>query len=214
MRSEFTDRTVSSAKEYGGTVGLRSRALEKEGSNRNRQVQVQQHLSSYRLYFPASPEARCSYMTTFWLMECEACIKNVKKWCWPRKVGDTPRLDQAMDRREECSSNVVLEGALPCGEVTMATRELRGGENRPAPRMKPVKVLTGPRSKNTQRTGSFTRLTMNWHLLPPFGPSRILPVNFQRQHCVLYLGPPVVRQLMQVVIILPDQGRWFQSAVP
>ena len=31
MRSEFTDRTVSLAKEYGGTVGLRSRALEKEG---------------------------------------------------------------------------------------------------------------------------------------------------------------------------------------
>lgn len=27
-------------------------------------------------------------------------------------------------------------------------------------------------------------------------------------------GPPVVRQLMQAVIIMPDQGMWFWSMIP
>ena len=51
-------------------------------------------------------------------------------------------------------------------------------------------------------------------LPPPFGPSRILPVRFQRQHCVLLSGPPVARQLRQVIIILPGQGGQFWSMVP
>ena len=55
---------------------------------------------------------------------------------------------------------------------------------------------------------------MGWHLLPHFGPSQILLVSVWGQHPIPYRDPPVVRQLMQVVITLPGQGRWFSSAVP
>ena len=44
---------------------------------------------------------------------------------------------------------------------------------------------------------------MDWHLLLPFGPSQILS---EAAFCSLS-GPSVVRQLMQVVIIVPGQGR-------
>lgn len=44
---------------------------------------------------------------------------------------------------------------------------------------------------------------MDWHLLLPLGPSQILS---EAALCSLS-GPSVVRQLMQVVIIVPGQGR-------
>ena len=47
---------------------------------------------------------------------------------------------------------------------------------------------------------------IGWHLLPPLGPSQILLISFLGQHPVPYQDPPVVRQLMQVVIVLPGQG--------
>ena len=46
-----------------------------------------------------------------------------------------------------------------------------------------------------------TRQIVNWCLLPPFGSSYILLVSFLHT----LSGPTVVRQLRQVVIILPDQ---------
>ena len=49
---------------------------------------------------------------------------------------------------------------------------------------------------------------MGWSLLPPFGPSGILQVV-----CSLS-GPPVVRQLMRGVVIMPGQGGQFQLTVP
>jgi len=48
----------------------------------------------------------------------------------------------------------------------------------------------------------------------PFSPSWILPVSFLLAAPPSLLGPPVVRQLRQVVIIVPGQGGWFRSTTP
>ena len=55
---------------------------------------------------------------------------------------------------------------------------------------------------------------IEWHLLPPFGSSKILLISFLGQHPVPYQDPPGVRQLIQVVIVLSGQGGWFSSVVP
>jgi len=49
---------------------------------------------------------------------------------------------------------------------------------------------------------------------PPSGPSQILLVSFQQQHCVSLPGP-LVKQFMQVVITVPGQhGRNFNQQFP
>ena len=51
---------------------------------------------------------------------------------------------------------------------------------------------------------------VDWRLLSPFDLSRILPVSGS----LLVPGPPVVRELMRVVTVVPDQGWWLWSLVP
>ena len=54
---------------------------------------------------------------------------------------------------------------------------------------------------------------VGWHVPPPFSPSWILLVSFPLAAPPALLGPPVVRQLRQV-IIMPGQGGWFRSTAP
>ena len=55
---------------------------------------------------------------------------------------------------------------------------------------------------------------MDWHLLSPFDLCRILVVGGSLLVPHSLPGPPVVRELMQVVTIGPGQDGWFQSVVP
>ena len=57
------------------------------------------------------------------------------------------------------------------------------------------------------------RILGGWLSPPSFGPSQILPVSFQVVVPSSSLGPPVVRQLTQVVIIMPGQGGRLQSTI-
>ena len=65
-------------------------------------------------------------------------------------------------------------------------------------------------------SGRLAGHNIDWHLLPPFGPSRIPPVGLGGSSSVLcsLSGPPVVRQFMQVVITVPGQGGRFWPRVP
>ena len=49
------------------------------------------------------------------------------------------------------------------------------------------------------------------HLVSPFDLSRILPVGGGLLVPCSLAGPPVVKQLMQMVTMVPGQGGWFQS---
>ena len=50
---------------------------------------------------------------------------------------------------------------------------------------------------------------------PSFWPLQNFPhVRFWGAALCSWLGPPVVRQLMQAVIIMPDQDMWFWSMIP
>ena len=48
-----------------------------------------------------------------------------------------------------------------------------------------------------------SRHIMGRHVLPPLSQSHILPLIFHWQHCSFLSRPPVVRQLRQVVIVIP-----------
>ena len=50
-------------------------------------------------------------------------------------------------------------------------------------------------------------------LLPATGPSQILLVSLQGSTCS-FVGPPAVRQRMQVAMTVPGQGGQFQSMFP
>ena len=49
------------------------------------------------------------------------------------------------------------------------------------------------------------------HLVSPFDLSRILPVGGGLLVPCSLAGPPVIKQLMQMVTMVPGQGGWFQS---
>lgn len=49
---------------------------------------------------------------------------------------------------------------------------------------------------------------------PAFGPSKLLLVHFQKQYHLLLSGPPVMRQLMPTVFIVPAKTGSFWSMVP
>ena len=49
------------------------------------------------------------------------------------------------------------------------------------------------------------------HVVSPFSLSRILPVGGGLLVPCSLAGPPVVKQLMQMVTMVPGQGGWFQS---
>ena len=55
---------------------------------------------------------------------------------------------------------------------------------------------------------------MDWHLLSPFDLPRIIPVGGYLLVLLSLPGPPVVRELTQVVTMVPGQGRRFRSVVP
>ena len=75
--------------------------------------------------------------------------------------------------------------------------------------------LSAKMDSSMKDSGRLVRHIMGWCLLSPSGPSGILPVSFLRQHQAPYQeGPPGVRQLLQVVIIVPGPGRRFLSEVP
>ena len=46
--------------------------------------------------------------------------------------------------------------------------------------------LSAKMDSSEKDSGRLVGYIMGWRLLPPFGPSLILPVSFQRQHHVLY----------------------------
>ena len=48
------------------------------------------------------------------------------------------------------------------------------------------------------------------HVVSPFDLSQALPVGGGLVSCS-FLGPPVVKHLMQMVTMVPGQGGWFQS---
>ena len=50
------------------------------------------------------------------------------------------------------------------------------------------------------------------HVVPPFDRSQTLPVGGGLLVPCSLPGPPVVKQLMQMVTMVPGQGGWFQSA--
>ena len=50
------------------------------------------------------------------------------------------------------------------------------------------------------------------HVVSPFSLSRILPVGGGLLVPCSLAGPPVVKQLMQIVTMVPGQGGQFQSA--
>ena len=49
------------------------------------------------------------------------------------------------------------------------------------------------------------------HVVSPFDLSRTLPVGGGLLVPCSLAGPPVVKQLMQIVTLVPGQGGWFQS---
>ena len=49
------------------------------------------------------------------------------------------------------------------------------------------------------------------HVVSPFDLSRTLPVGGGLLVPCSLAGPPVVKQLMQMVTVVPGQGGWFQS---
>ena len=55
---------------------------------------------------------------------------------------------------------------------------------------------------------------MDGHLLSPFALSRILPVGGNLSILCSLPGPPVLRELMAVVAMVPGQGGRFWSVVP
>ena len=48
-------------------------------------------------------------------------------------------------------------------------------------------------------------------MVPPFDLSRTLPVGGGFLVLCFLPGPPVIKQLMQMVNMVPAQGGWFQS---
>ena len=70
-------------------------------------------------------------------------------------------------------------------------------------------------ASRVRASGRWAGHIMGWCLLPPFGPSQILPFVFSSGTGTYSLsGPPVVRQLLPVIIVMPGQGRWCHSFVP
>ena len=49
------------------------------------------------------------------------------------------------------------------------------------------------------------------HVVSPFDLSRTLPVGGGLLVLCSLAGPPVLKQLMQMVTMVPGQGGWFQS---
>ena len=49
------------------------------------------------------------------------------------------------------------------------------------------------------------------HMISPFDLSRTLLVGRGLLVLCFLLGPPVVKQLIQMVAMVPDEGGWFQS---
>ena len=52
------------------------------------------------------------------------------------------------------------------------------------------------------------------HAVSPFDLSRTLLVGGGLLVSYSLSGSPVIKQLMQMVTMVPGQGRWFQSVVP
>ena len=50
------------------------------------------------------------------------------------------------------------------------------------------------------------------HVVTPFDLSRVLPVGGGLLVMCSLPGPPVVKQLLQMITMVPDQGGQFQSA--
>ena len=69
--------------------------------------------------------------------------------------------------------------------------------------------LSAKTESSVRVSGRLAGHIMGWHLLPLLGPSQIILAAL----CSL-LGPPVVKQLMQAVLILPGEGGQFWSMVP
>ena len=83
--------------------------------------------------------------------------------------------------------------------------------------------LSAKMDSSVRVSGRLAGHILGWCLLPPFGLSQILPVGCCWFVCLFVclfaalcslLGPPVVRQLRQVIINFPGQGGQFWSMVP
>ena len=55
---------------------------------------------------------------------------------------------------------------------------------------------------------------MDGHAVSPLDLSRTLPVGGGLLVPYSLSGSPVIKQLMQMVTMVPDQGGWFQCASP
>ena len=78
--------------------------------------------------------------------------------------------------------------------------------------------LSAKMDSSVRVSGRCAGRILGWRLLPPFGLSQISQLVlfcfvFAAALCSL-LGPPVVRQLRQVIINFPGQGGQFWSMVP
>ena len=73
-----------------------------------------------------------------------------------------------------------------------------------------------PSGKMDSSQKEFGRLVRHrdWCCFSPFDLSWVLPVGSNLWVLHSLPGPPVGRELMQVVTLFPGQGRWFRSVVP
>ena len=92
---------------------------------------------------------------------------------------------------------VVSDQSCSCLYLVCRLRALPGGA-----------CISVKADSSVRISGKLAGYIMGWHLLPHFGHSRILLVGFGSSLSVLCFlpGPPVVRQLMQAVIIMTGQG--------
>ena len=66
---------------------------------------------------------------------------------------------------------------------------------------------------STSVLGRLAEHLMGWPLLPPFGSSWIIPVGRSLSVLCSLLGSPVVRSLMQAIVIMPGRVVQFWSMV-
>ena len=131
-----------------------------------------------------------------------------------------------LGNQEDCSAMwLTVSGVMAMGFVSRSSLDSR----RLCPyfaQFRPLLVacyLSAKMDSSVRVSGRLAGHILGWCLLPPFGLSHILPNSpswlllvfffFFSALCSL-LGPPIVRQLRQVIINFPGQSGQFWSMVP